>query len=537
MSGKEIIYNEFAREAIFKGIEKVAKAVMVTLGPKGRYVAIDKGYSTEIINDGVSVAKSIELSNKKENFGAKLIKEVASKTQEGAGDGTTTATVLSYAILKEGLKYINSGANPIEVRKGIEKGANKIIEYLKSKSTTIKDKNQIAQVATISANNDEEIGNLIAEAMEKVGTDGVITVEEASSMETSVEVTKGMEIDKGYLSPYMVTDVEKKEVDFNDAYILVTDQTISNLKDILVPLQAASENSKPLLIIADDVEGEALGGLILNLMRGTVKVAAIKAPGFGDEKKELLKDIAALTGAKAIIKEEGIKLSEIDETYLGEAKKIKITKDKTTIVEAKGAELEDRIKLIKAQINSSENKHEKEQLMKRLASLTGGVAILKIGASTETEMKEKKHRVDDALNATRAAVEEGIIVGGGVSLLRAAYELKEEDYEGDEKLGIKIIKQALEYPFKLILENGGLDSSVIKYKVLENKEFSFGYNAKTDKYEDLIKAGVIDPLKVTRLGIQNASSISSLILTTQSLIVDEEKNEDTSQIPDINGMM
>jgi chaperonin GroEL len=335
----------------------------------------------------------------------------------------------------------------------------------------------------------------------------------------------------------MVTDVEKKEVDFNDAYILVTDQTISNLKDILVPLQAASENSKPLLIIADDVEGEALGGLILNLMRGTVKVAAIKAPGFGDEKKELLKDIAALTGAKAIIKEEGIKLSEIDETYLGEAKKIKITKDKTTIVEAKGAELEDRIKLIKAQINSSENKHEKEQLMKRLASLTGGVAILKIGASTETEMKEKKHRVDDALNATRAAVEEGIIVGGGVSLLRAAYELKEEDYEGDEKLGIKIIKQALEYPFKLILENGGLDSSVIKYKVLENKEFSFGYNAKTDKYEDLIKAGVIDPLKVTRLGIQNASSISSLILTTQSLIVDEEKNEDTSQIPDINGMM
>ncbi len=529
----EIIFNESAREGIFRGLNKVADAVKVTLGPKGRYVAIDKGYTTEIINDGVSVAKSIELSNKKEEVGAKLIKEVASKTQDLAGDGTTTATVLAQGILKEGLKYINSGANPIEVRAGIEKSTNKVVEFLKSKSTPIKDKDQIASVATISANNDEEIGKLIAEAMDKVGNDGVITVEEASAMETSVEVTKGMELDKGYLSPYMVTDMEKKEVDFENPYILVTDHSISNLKDILPALQAAGENSKPLLIIAEDVEGEALGGLVLNLMRGTIKVAAVKSPGYGDEKKDLLKDIAALTGARAIIKDEKSELKDVVITDLGTAHKVKVTKDKTTIIEAEGKDLDKRVSLIKGQLNSVESESERKSLLKRLASLTGGVAILKIGASTETEMKEKKHRVDDALNATRAAVEEGIIVGGGVALLKAAQEINEEEFERDEKLGAKIVKESLEYPFRLILENGGLDSSVIKYKVLESKDFNYGYNAKTDVYEDLVKTGVIDPLKVTRSGLQNASSISSLILTTQALIVEEDKKDvkdDTSSM-------
>lgn len=533
----EIIFNEEARDCIFRGINKVADTVKVTLGPKGRYVAIDKGYTSEIINDGVSVAKSIELSNKKEAVGANLIKEVATKTQDYAGDGTTTATVLAQAIIKEGLKYINSGANPIELRLGIEKASNRVIEYLKNKATPIKNKEQIASVATISANNDEEIGKLIADAMEKVGNNGVISVEEASAMETSVELSKGMEIDKGYLSPYMLTDMEKKEVNFENPYILVTDHSISSLKDILPILQSAGEESRPLLIIADDLEGEVLGALVLNLMRGTIKVAAIKSPGFGDEKKDLLKDIAALTGARAIIKDEKSDLKNISIADLGTANKVKISKDKTTIIEAKGKELEKRVALIKAQLNGAENETEKKSLLKRLASLTDGVAILKIGASTETEMKDKKHRVDDALNATRAAIEEGIIVGGGVALLRAAQQINEEEYPRDEKLGAKIIKSALEYPFKLILENGGLDSSIIKYKVLENKEFNYGYNAKKDIFADLVKTGVIDPLKVTRLGLQNATSISSLVLTTQALIVEEKSEDKASDFSGLNGMM
>ena len=524
----DIIFDDLARESIFRGLNKVADAVKTTLGPKGRYVAIDKGYSTEIINDGVSVAKSIELADKREEVGAKLIKEVASKTQDNAGDGTTTATVLSQAILKEGLKYINSGANPVEIRNGIERATRKVVDFLKEKSVLIKDRKQIASVATISANNDEEIGNLIADAMQKVGENGVITVEEASSMKTSVEVTSGMEIDRGYLSPYMITDMEKKEVNFENPYVLVTDHTISNIKEILPALQIAGENSRPLLIIAEDVEGDALGGLVLNLMRGTIKVAAIKAPGFGDEKKDLLKDIAALTGAKAFIKDEKLDLKSLVEDDLGEANKIRVTKDKTTIVEGLGKNLDERISLIKAQLNSVDSESEKKSLQKRLASLTGGVAVLKVAAMTETEMKEKKHRVDDALNATRAAVEEGIIVGGGVALLRSAEKINLDEFEGDEKLGAKIVKSALEYPFRLILENGGLDSSIIKYKVLENDNFNFGYNAKTDKYENLLESGVIDPLKVTKSGLLNASSISSLILTTQALIVEAEDNKSTT---------
>jgi len=522
---KELFFYEKARGSLFKGINKVVDAVKATLGPKGRYVAIERYGNTEIINDGVTVAKSITLKDKKEEAGAKLIKEVASKTQDLAGDGTTTATVLTQAILSEGLKFINSGANSKDVRKGIEKATKEVIEFLRTKSRKIEDKKQIAQVATISANNDAEIGNLISEAMDRVGNNGIITVEEASSLETSVEVTQGMEFDKGYISSYMITDAEKKEVSFENPYILVTDYSISNLRDILQVLQLAGENSKPLLIIAEDLEGEALTGIVLNLLRETIKVAAVKAPGYGDERKELLKDIAALTGAKAILKDEKFELKNVGEAELGFAKKVKITKDKTTIIEGNGKDqLKERVELIKKQIGLTSNKSERESLTKRLASLTGGVAILKIGASTETEMKEKKHRVDDALNATRAAVEEGIIVGGGVALLRASQIIDPNKYEGDEKFGAIIVKRALEYPFRLILENGGLESSVIKEKVLENSNFNYGYNAKLDKYINLLEGGVIDPLKVTRTSLQNAASIASLILTTEVLIVEENEN-------------
>ncbi|MFT4243823.1 MAG: chaperonin GroEL [Candidatus Woesearchaeota archaeon] len=527
---KEVLFKEVARNELVRGIDIVANAVKETLGPRGRYVAIDKGGRTEIINDGVSVAKSIELSNKRQEAGAQLIKEVASKTQDLAGDGTTTATVLMQAILKEGIKYINSGANPIEIRTGIEKASKKVVSYLQEHSTPITNKEQIASVATISANNDEEIGKLIAEAMEKVGNDGVITVEEASAMETSVDVKSGMEFNQGYLSPYMVTDSQTKEVNFENPYILITDYSISSLKDILPALQVAGEDSRPLLIICDDLQGEALGGVVINLMRGTIKLAAVKTPGFGDEKKELLKDIAALTGARAIIKDEKSELKELKVEDLGTAHKVKVTKDNTTIVEGKGKELDKRVDLIKGQLENARTQTEKKSLLKRLASLTGGVAVLKIGASTQTEMKDKKHRVDDALNATRAAVEEGIIVGGGCALLRASGCINESEFIRDEQLGAKIVKEALSYPFKLILENGGLDSSIIKYNALSKNDFNYGYNAKTDTYEDLIKSGVIDPLKVTRLGLQNAASISSLVLTTQALIVDEPGKNDSESI-------
>ena len=535
----DIKFNEDAREALFRGLSKVADAVKETLGPNGRYVAIDRESSTEIINDGVTVAKSIELKDKQEEVGAKLIKEVASKTQDMAGDGTTTATVLAQGIIREGLKYVSSGANPNDIRKGIEKATEEVVEYLRKNSHNIRDKQQIASVASISANNDEEIGNLIADAMEKVGNNGVITVEEASAMETSVETTQGMEINKGYVSPYMVTDSETKEAVFDNPYILVTDHTISSMKDILPILQAAGEESKPLFIIAEDIEGEALGGLVLNMMRGALKVAGIKAPGFGDEKKEQLKDIAALTGARAVIKDEKSELKDISVGDLGTAKRVKVSKDKTTIVEANGSELDSRVSLIKAQLNSAESKSEEESLRKRLAGLTGGVAVLKVGASTETEMKDKKHRVDDALNATRAAVEEGIIAGGGVALLRAGASLDTSSYEGDMKLGADIVKNALEYPFRLILSNGGKDASIVKHKVLEDSTFEYGYNAKSNKYEDLIKAGVVDPLKVTRSGLQHAASISSMILTTQALVVEQEDNKESGGggMPDMSGLM
>lgn len=524
----EIIFHEEARDAIFRGINKVANTVKTTLGPKGRYVAIDQGESTEIINDGVTVAKSISLSNKQEDMGARLIKEVASKTQDLAGDGTTTATVLAQAILQEGLKYINSGANPNEVKRGLEKAAEQVVLHLAKNAKQIASRDQIASVATISANNDPEIGDLIAEAMEKVGNHGVISVEEASAMETSVEVKQGMEFDKGYLSPYMVTDSERKEVNFENPYILVSDQSVSSLRDILPALQAAGEESRPLLIIADEVEGEALGGLVLNLMRGSLKAAAVKAPGFGDEKKELLKDIAALTGATAYLKDEQKELKNITVDELGSAKKIRVTKDKTTIIEGQGEDLESRTRLIEGQLANATTKSEQDSLRKRLASLTGGVAVLRIGASTETEMKDKKHRVDDALNATRAAVDEGVIVGGGVALMRSEVSIDTSEFSGDEQLGASILKQALSYPFRLILTNGGLDASVIKYQVLGQQDFNYGYNAKTDTYEDLMHAGVIDPVKVTRLGLQNAVSIAGMILTTESLIVEEE-NQDTSE--------
>jgi len=523
---KEIKYKEEAREAVFQGINKVADTVKCTLGPKGRYVAIDDESGVQIINDGVTVAKSISLENNQQEAGAKLVKEVASKTQDLAGDGTTTATVLAQAITKEGLKYINSGANPIEIKKGIEKASKNVVDYLKKQVINIDSKEQISSIASISANNDEEIGNLIAEGMEKVGNDGVITVEEASATEMSVDTTQGMEFDKGYLSPYMVTDNEKKEVSLDNPYILVTDKKISSLKEILPALQAAGEESKPLLIIAEEVEGEALSGLVLNLIKGTIKAAAVKAPGFGDEMKEKLRDIASLTGARAIIQDEGIELKDISSQDLGSAKRVKVTKDKTTIVEASGENLQDRINLLKNQIELAESETEKTNLKKRLASLTGGVAVLKIGASTETEMKDKKHRVDDALNATRAAVEEGIIVGGGVALLKASKQIDENSFEGDQKLGAHILKEALKYPFSLILENGGLDSSIIRHKVLESEEFNHGYNAKSDEYQNLVDNGVIDPFKVNRLALENATSIASMILTTESLVVEKTSEGD-----------
>ncbi len=519
------MYNVEAREKIFRGINKLANAVKVTLGPKGRYVAVDEFSSPQIINDGVTIAKSISLKDRRENVGAKLIKEVASKTQEEAGDGTTTATVLAQAIAREGLKIINSGANPIEVKKGIDKATRKVIEVLKSKAVEVSGKDQIAQVATISANNDEEIGNLIAEAMDKVGNDGVITVEEAGALETSVEVVEGMEFDRGYVSPYMITDAEKKVAELKEPYILVTDQSISSLQDILEVLQYVTQESRPLLIIADDVEGEALTGLVINILRGTLKVVAVKAPGFGDDKKEKLKDIAYLTGARAIIKDEGLSIKDVTPSDLGSADKVKVTNDKTTIIGGKGKELNERIEVLRKQLKEAKDS-EKESLRKRLAALTGGVAVLKIGAATEVEMKEKKHRVDDALNATRAAVEEGIVVGGGVALLKAAQEINLEDYDGDEKLGAQIIKKALEMPFRTIVENGGIESSIIVNKVLSEESFNFGYNAKTDQYEDLMKAGVIDPVKVTRLCLQNAASIAGLLLTTEALIVECDEKKD-----------
>ncbi|NMB66889.1 chaperonin GroEL [Candidatus Woesearchaeota archaeon] len=526
---KQIIYGENARQALVRGIDKVANIVKVTLGPRGRTVILDRS-SPLVSNDGVTIAKEIELKDKFENIGAKLIKEISSKTQDDAGDGTTTAIVLGQSIIKEGIKNITAGANPIEIKKGIEKAVNKIVEHIKKESVLVKDKLMISQVASIAANNDEEIGNLIAEAMEKVGREGVITVEDSKSMETSLEVVEGMQFDKGFISPYMVTNQERMICELEDPYILITNKKISSVKQIIPVLEKSAQEGRPLFIIADDVDGEALAALIINILKGTIKVCAVKTPGFGDEQKEILEDIAVLTGSQVVTEDKGMKLEDLDESVLGSARKIIINEEKTTIIEGKGEKsgIEKRKKIIDSLINNTDSDYKKEELRKRLAKLGNGVAVIKVGAVTETELEEKKLRIDDAVNATKAAVEEGVIVGGGSFLLRSKEILKDVDKEfvNDEKVGLEIIRKVLEEPIKQIARNSGKQELEVLVKVKDNENKNFGYNAKTDKYEDLFKAGVIDPTKVVRNALQNAASISSLVLTTEALVADFEDKKD-----------
>jgi chaperonin GroEL len=525
---KQLKFDEDARSALLKGVNIMAEAVKATLGPKGRNVVIDKKFgSPTITKDGVTVAKEIELKDGYEDMGAQMLKEVASKTSDIAGDGTTTATVLAQAIFKEGLKNVTAGANPMGLKRGIEKAVESVVEELKKLSKSTKDKKEIAQVAAIASNNDKTIGNLIAEAMEKVGKDGVITVEESKSADTVLDVVEGMQFDRGYLSPYFVTDSERMEVVLEDAIVLIHEKKVSVMKDMLPLLEQVARSGKPFLVIAEDVEGEALATLVVNKLRGTLHCAAVKAPGFGDRRKAMLEDIAILTGGKAITEDLGIKLENIKLEDLGRAKKVVVDKDNTTIVEGAGktAAIEGRIKQIRAQIEETTSDYDREKLQERLAKLAGGVAVVKVGAATETEMKEKKARVEDALNATRAAVEEGIVPGGGVALLRASKGLDKLKLEGDEKVGANIVRRALEEPIRQIVENAGLEGSVIVEKVKAATTPNQGFDAETLEYVDLVQAGVIDPAKVERVALQNAASIASLLLTTEALITDlpEEK--------------
>ena len=521
---KQLQYSDEARRSILSGVEQLAKAVKVTLGPKGRNVCIDKKFgSPTITKDGVTVAKEIELKDPYENMGAEMVKEVASKTSDNAGDGTTTATVLAEAIFREGLKNVTAGANPMAIKRGIEKAVETITNELKKLSKPIKGKKEIAQVAAIAANNDSEIGDLIAEAMDKVGKDGVITVEEAKSTKTTMEVVEGMQFDQGYLSPYFVTNADQMECILDDAYILIYEKKISSMKDLLPILEKVAKSGKPLVIISEETDGEALATLVVNKLRGTLQICAVKAPGYGDRRKEMLGDIAVLTGGKAVTEDLGIKLENVQVSDLGRAKRITVDKENTTIIEGAGktADINGRISTIKKQIEDSDSDYDKEKLQERLAKLSGGVAVLNIGAATETEMKEKKARVEDALHATRAAVEEGIVPGGGVALIRCARSLDKIDLEGDELVGAKIIRRAIEEPLKHIAFNAGQVGDVVVAKIKESKEgVNFGYNANTNDYEDLVAAGVIDPAKVTRTALQNAASISALLLTTESLITD-----------------
>jgi len=531
---KQIMFDENARQALLKGMSKVANTVKITLGPTGRNVVLDRSSSPVITNDGVTIAKEIELKDKFENMGAKLIKEVASKTQDNAGDGTTTAILLTQAMVSEGLKNITAGANPIEVKRGIDKATEKVVEFLKKNSMEVKDKEKIKQVATISANNDEVIGKLIADAMEKVGSEGVITVEEGKSIETELEVVEGMQFDEGFVSPYMATDHEKMICEFEDPYILLTDKKLSSMKELVPLLEKVASDNKPLLIVADDIEGEAQAALILNLIRGVIKVCAVKAPGFGDEKKEILEDIAVLTGAEVVSEDKGMKLGEFDEKWFGTARRVQVDNEKTIIVEGKGRKkaIEDRKKMIESQIKLEDSETKKTDLKKRLAKLGGGVAVIKVGAATETEMKEKKMRIEDALNATKAAVEEGVVAGGGITLLKAAVALDELKVDGDQKVGVNIVKRALEEPIRQIAENAGKEGAEVVSRLKAEKDPKVGYNAKKDCYEDLFKGGVIDPTKVVRNTLQNSASISGMVLTTEALVTDfdEEKDEKTTAI-------
>jgi chaperonin GroEL len=526
---KQITYGDESRQAILRGVNRLADAVKVTLGPKGRNVVLDKKFGSPIITkDGVTVAKEIELKDALENMGAQMVREVASKTSDVAGDGTTTATVLAQAIYREGIKNVTAGANPMEVKRGIEKAVAAVTEELKKLSKPVKG-NMIAQVGTISANNDETIGKIIAEAMEKVGKDGVITVEEARTLETSLEVVEGMQFDRGYLSPYFVTDPERMEVVVENALVLIHEKKISSMKDLLPVLEQVAKLGRPLVIIAEDVDGEALATLVVNKLRGTLQVAAVKAPGYGDRRKAMLEDIAILTGGKAITEDLGIKLENIKLDDLGKAKKIVIDKDNTTIVEGggKSKDIEGRVKQIRTQVEETTSDYDREKLQERLAKLVGGVAIIRVGAATETEMKEKKARVEDAMHATKAAVEEGIVPGGGVALLRSSKAVEALKETGDVQVGINIIRRALEEPLRQIAQNAGKEGAVVVARVRESKTAEEGFNALNEKYENLVEAGVIDPTKVVRSALQNASSIASLLLTTEALVseIPEEKPE------------
>src|SRR5687767_10483691 len=525
---KQITYGDESRQSILRGVNRLADAVRVTLGPKGRNVVLDKKFGSPLITkDGVTVAKEIELKEPLENMGAQMVKEVASKTSDVAGDGTTTATVLAQAIYREGSKNVTAGANPMELKRGIDKAVAAVVASLEAQSTPVAGE-MIAQVGTISANNDETIGKIIAEAMEKVGKDGVITVEEAKTLETSLEVVEGMQFDRGYLSPYFVTDPERMEVALENPLVLIHEKKISSMKDLLPVLEQVARMGRPLLIIAEDVEGEALATLVVNKLRGTLQAAAVKAPGFGDRRKAILEDIATLSGGRAITEDLGIKLENIKVEDLGKAKKVTIDKDNTTIVEGAGnsKDIEGRVKQIRTQIDETSSDYDREKLQERLAKLVGGVAVIKVGAATETEMKEKKARVEDAMHATKAAVEEGIVPGGGVALIRAGKGLEGMKLEGDQQVGVNIIRRAIEEPLRWIATNAGMEGSIILAKVKEATG-SMGYNAQDDKMEDLIAAGVIDPTKVVRSALQNASSIASLLLTTEALVCElpEEKKE------------
>jgi len=530
---KQIIYGEQSRQAMLRGVNALADAVKVTLGPKGRNVVLDKKFGSPLITkDGVTVAKEIDLKNPLDNMGAQMVREVASKTSDIAGDGTTTATVLAQAIYREGAKNVAAGANPMDVKRGIERAVEVVIESLQRLSKPVKG-NMIAQVGTISANNDRTIGTIIAEAMEKVGKDGVITVEEAKTLETSLEVVEGMQFDRGYLSPYFVTDPERMEVVLENPIVLIHEKKISSMKDLLPVLEQVARMGRPLLIIAEDVDGEALATLVVNKLRGTLQAAAVKAPGFGDRRKAMLEDIAILTGGRAITEDLGIKLENIRVEDLGQAKKITIDKDATTIVEGNGTPqaIEGRVKQIRAQIEDTTSDYDREKLQERLAKIVGGVAVIKVGAATETEMKEKKARVEDAMHATKAAVEEGIVPGGGVALLRSLRALNELKLDGDQQIGVNIIKRAIEEPMRWIANNAGAEGSIVVQKVLDQKDENWGFNAQDETYEDLVSAGVIDPTKVVRTALQNASSIASLLLTTEALVAEIPEEKKDSGMP------
>jgi chaperonin GroEL len=538
MPAKEIKYDTKAREKLLKGVDILANAVKITLGPRGRNVVLEKSWgSPTITKDGVTVAKEIELEDKFENMGAQMVKEVASKTSDAAGDGTTTATILAQSIFREGAKLVAAGHNPMALKRGIEKSVSAVVNELKKLSKPIRDQKEIAQVGKISANNDATIGDIIAEAMNKVGKEGVITVEEAKSMETTLDVVEGMLFDRGYISPYFVTDPERMETVLEDPAILINEKKISNMKDLLPVLEQIAKMGRPLLIIAEDVEGEALATLVVNKLRGTLKVCAVKAPGFGDRRKAMLEDIAVLTGGQVITEETGFKLENVSVKDLGTAKRVNIDKDNTTIVDGAGSRdaIEGRVKQIRAQIEETTSDYDREKLQERLAKLVGGVAVVKVGAATETEMKEKKARVEDALNATRAAVEEGIVPGGGVALLRCIPALEKLNLEDEELFGLKIVKRALEEPIRQIADNAGHEGSVIVEHV-KSGSGAYGFNAETEEYEDLVESGVMDPAKVVRFALQNAASVASLMLTTEAVIAEKPKKKDLPMMPGGGGM-